>query len=303
MTTPNPNLSSGQFHLVSNMKAKPNSQGTLFSADPSQRKPESRQPRGYSPERYKAVSEATDLTRKNGSMRIYGGYADVAAKALSEVARSTVPLSDLKRPHPDQPASQENPDLHIGVRQREGEGYEVAKGAAAFYQKPGTTAIPDQGRVALYNDAYHDGTVIHEIGHHASHLAGNEAYDSPSSKGAEEGRADKYLDTHGRTAGYKQKPMPRDADYQPFGHQDPGQTGQFGYSYRKERHGNSLGPLQPDQFGSDLPKEHVKGQMPMLDKVNSFQRVGSPEAGYSRKPVTNWDYNHETHDSNGSWRD
>lgn len=119
------------FKYESQMKSKPNSQGTLFQVNPSQLTPESRQPRGYSPERFAAVTEA--LGEKNFPLRkdrrgttygkhehggmsysMYAGHAGTAAKAISAVARSTVPLSDIT-PRPNEPVSEVNPTLHLGI--------------------------------------------------------------------------------------------------------------------------------------------------------------------------------------------
>src|SRR5580700_5006990 len=87
-----------QFNLQSNMKAKPNSQGTLFQANASQRTPASRQPRGYSPERYKAVGQALSLDVPFGHDP---GTGWARARATAAVARSTIPMSHLEDPDSD----------------------------------------------------------------------------------------------------------------------------------------------------------------------------------------------------------
>jgi hypothetical protein len=263
------NLNSGQFDMTSKIKNKPNAQGTLFTPDKSARTPESRQPKGYSPERYQAVGEATGMSRKNGSMHVYGGHAETQARAWASLARSTVPVEHLKRPDTSKPASEKNPSLNIGVRNHE-------KGdPSGHYQAPGTTAMKHQGRIALFKGAAADDTVIHEIGHHV-----DRDRSSPADRnqviphaGSQEGFADRYAAEHMRTAGYKKKKVDipsRPGDwtgspgYAPHG--DSYEQHRFKSGYNKERHGNSQGPIQPLQFKSELPKEHVKGQLPLLQK-------------------------------------
>jgi hypothetical protein len=272
-----------QFDYGPRTKNKPNAQGTLFRAPSSMRTPESRQPRGYSPERYRAVQEALGVRRTSQGpgtygghehggmgMHVYHGHADVLARSVASVARSTVPLEHITRPVPDQPASEENPDLHLGVWAKDDKRPE-----RGHYSKPGSTAIKHQGRIAVNEDAT-DQTVIHEIGHHVDRA---NPYRDPAEQGAAEGFADAYASRHARTAGYKQRPAPREphpedwhAHLEAQGRGDHYEKQAFDYAYRKQHPA-----LQPGQFDDPsglgpktYPKGHIEGQLPLLHKTADY---------------------------------
>lgn len=285
---------SSQFDMRSGFKNKPNSQGTLFRADPSQRKPEARQPRGYSPERYREVTEALDIRFKDRgpgtygghehggrSMHIYHGHAETIARAAAAVARSTVPLSDMTRPDPNQPASPENPKLEMGVWVGD-DSHE-----RGHYSKPGTTAIPERGGIALFHHA-DDITPIHEIGHHVDRA---ELYRTPAQKGRAEGFADAYAAEHARTPGYKQQRVPVESHPSEW-HNEPGLEG---YSRREEFDRAYLAQRgEPKPFDAmedtrrtlgskTFPPHHVPGQQALLHKTATYD----PAAAYvnGRAPV------------------
>lgn len=272
-----------QFHLVSNMKNKPNSQGTLFSASPSQRTPESRQPRGYSPERMRDVGDAVthggakqwNAHNEGTSTIAPPGLQGAQARTLQSIARSTVPLADIAR----------KPSGRIGLAVHTDHNIDVSGGVhnedghdAGVYKRPSMNVPYGQIEVRAGTD---EATSIHEIGHHVDWMARATPYGTDSEKGKAEGFADKYAAEHARTPGYKQKPhhVPsepgnwRDNDYQPT----------FNAAYNQERHGNPHGSLQPSQFGSgkDLPKNHVKEQLPLLHKITS---------GWGDSEEAKWDY-------------
>lgn len=301
-------LNGDQFRYESRIKNKPNAQGTLFQVNPSQRTPESRQPRGYSPQRYGEVADALDIKRKNFgpgtygghehggmAMQVYRGHAETLARATSAVARSTVPMSDITRPDASQPSSQENPSLHMGVWNRTSE----EAGELGHYSAPGTTAQPDEGHIALSIDAT-DNTPIHEIGHHVDR--DSDRGRSPEAHGHAEGFADSYAQEHGRTAGYKQKPVPVEsrpsAWNNSYGMKDDNYShARFAGAYTQERSN-----LNTDQFSfesrrasGELPKEHVTGQLPLLHKQPAGRRMNRQTRDYEDAPAS-WSYNHELMD-------
>lgn len=284
------NISKSQFHMVTNMKAKPNSQGTLFGVNPSARTPESRQPRGYSPERFREVTAATGInygTSSGGhgkSLRVYSGHAGTLAKAAESLARSTVPMSDITRPHKDQPASDENPDLDIGIWPEES-----MKGNLGHYSRSGTTAMKGQGRIALASGTEKtvDQTVLHEIGHHVDR---GSPYNTAESTGRAEGFADQYAETHGRTPGRKKKAVSVAHEPERWHHNRYASSSPYlfdkGYSSSRN--------LQPKQFNINepppghektFPKGHIQGQQALLHKI-----YGEP-ARYGRPATpTTWRY-------------
>lgn len=287
--TASDNLSSGQFDLTPRINNKPNAQGTLFRAAPSQRKPEARQPRGYSPERYRAVAEALDVRFKNRgpgtygghehggmSLNIYQGHAETLARATAAVARSTVPLSDITRPHPEHGRSEDNPDLQMGVWV----GDETHE--RGHYSGPGTTAQPWAGHIALFHHA-DDITPIHEIGHHVDR---GHPYGTAGDQGRAEGFADAYAATHARTPGYRQRRVGVDSRPQvwhaePWLEGDYGKQSEFDQAYRTQR-----APLHPQQFDfiedtrrtlgpKTYPPHHVPGQQSLLIKTGTYNPDGT----------------------------
>lgn len=227
-----PPLNGEQFHLASNMKAKPNSQGTLFSANPSQRTPESRQPRGFSPERMTAVKQR--LNRKPGHVEASPGMHESQAQALQTVARSTVPVSALN-------------NLSIGSTEYRGRGG-VPSGADGVYYDPKMT-MNGRGQIAVLPSAAKGFVPIHEIGHHVS----QGRYNTPGEMGHEEGFADAYADEHARKPGYKSRPDPAPGRLQRSWSWPNEKPRDFSNSYMEARP-----PLHPAQFSN--------GQQPLMDR-------------------------------------
>lgn len=270
-------LSQSQFHLASNLKNKPNAQGTLFSANPSQRTPESRQPRGYSPEREQAVGSALSLRRAS---TVAGGYlAAERAQVRQTVARSTIPLADIRSGHPIMRVSPVYDDYKG-----------LPRGAAGVYYR-GDDNNGEDPQIKVLPKYAHTYVPIHELGHHVDR---NSPYHTPQEKGRAEGFADAYADTHAKKPGYKSRPattVPRDHNSYGVWTQgmSPGMASAFDERYQKARYGQTQGPLQPAQFshqvpGEDgLPKNHVRGQNRLLEKIS---HVGwGPDATGPK-----WDY-------------
>lgn len=262
-------------------------QGTLFKVNPSQRTPESRQPRGFSNQRWNEVGMATGLLHsysdyegvshlKGSAVHAHPMHAQNVADTLSTIARSTVPVADLA-------------NLHVGA------GYvnkpETKKGEYNRDSAMGPVA-------SVYRDSGKDITPIHEIGHHVQAESGgaywNGGHRSSSVQGETEGFADNYAQQHARTPGYKPQPVPVDAHPQDWhgyydmrGNYSAQET--FDAGYHMERGTGQY--LNYDQFGfearrasGNLPKEHIPGQVPLLHRTTS---------GWGDKAKTTWDYNHD----------
>lgn len=282
----NQNLSGDQFVYQIGLKNKPNAQGTLFRAKPEARNPSKRYPRGFTPERHRAVAEALGVQYKDfrgtgygqhphggRTPNVYRGHAEVLARAVEDIARSTVPMRAITRPDPSQPASRINPDLHLGVWHNEGERRRSEYG---HYSAPGTTAIEHQGRIAIMSDSPSHTTPIHEIGHHVDRLS---PYITPSQRGSAEGFAERYAETHARTPGYKQ----RKVEIPSMPHKWFGDPGLQSHAAREdfERSFNYEHPLNTKQFDfmedtrktlgpKTFPSHHVPGQQSLLEKTATY---------------------------------
>lgn len=166
------------WNLVPNIKAKKYSQGTLFSGGTEQRTPESRQPRKYSPERMRAVTEHI------GDSGVIEGQANYA-KLRQNIARSTAPITDIPS-YVNHPISGE-PQTRIKINSPRGGipasgDYSLATGNIRV--RPGWESTP---------------TVIHEIGHHSRVISGQFTGMSSFYKlGIEEAAADDYSVRHFR---------------------------------------------------------------------------------------------------------
>lgn len=264
------------FHLASNMKDKPNAQGTLFSASPSQRTPESRQPRGYSPERMRAVRQELSADKVTPMQ----GEQMAQENAYRTVARSTVPLNDIAKTSAGEP----NLTVRVSAPAHEGGFAGVPSGAAAVYKKADSSV--SYGRIDVLPKYAHTFVPIHEIGHHVDRA---EPYKTPQQQGRAEGFADAYADEHAKKPGYKSRPattVPRDrSNYgiwtQGMSH---GMADAFDERYQQQRRGSLL---QEAQFGpgKDLPKEHIPGQNRLLDK-----QVGGAAWEPDVKAPAKWHY-------------
>lgn len=281
------------------------SQGTLFRAKPEARTPESRQPRGYSPQRYKDVTEALGITHVSGEYRrrmakaytpdkessmsgagtalqTYPGHAETLARAAASVARSTIPLRDIVRPDPSAKASADNPGLSMGVSPRS----ERNEGELAHYSNPELVAGHDRGSISLVSGRAHsaedppDAVALHEIGHHVDYVRGVR-HIGMIAKGEGEGFADAYAQEHGRTRGYKQKPI--EVEHRPQDwHRSYGMTTEDVSAHERFDKGyNTARPIQPAQFdfiedtkralgAQTYPKHHHPDQQALLPKTASF---------------------------------
>lgn len=178
------NLNPDQFRMVSNMKAAPNSQGTLFQGGNAQR-----YPRGYTPQRQRDVLNsihpvAAGLARRESP--------EIRA-VIDNVARSTVPANRLTNVEFTAAGS-------MGRQRGMASGLQIG----GSYQS-GRRRYPDgsEGTYSRVNVAAgQEGTTtpIHELGHHVSRIIGRPSadYNTTARKGADEGFAETYAETHWR---------------------------------------------------------------------------------------------------------
>lgn len=224
-------------------KNKPGSQGTLFKvSDKSQYADEIRYPRGYTPERYDAVAKKVNPDRDErqygagaenlvdsvyrtwsgpGEKRVVHDSQQPLRDLIGTVARSTVPLKHLN-----------------------GAQFNIVSGAEDDKMKRDYTAgtyTSERNRIDLRPDAVRDFTPVHEIGHHVSHMEGNEhaaRYTaSATSRGQEEGFADNYALEHARPKSRRKKSVDV-PHYEPNEHLASRER-EFDDSYRRERYGDT----------------------------------------------------------------
>lgn len=178
-------LSPGQFRMVTNMKAASNSQGTLFQGGNVQR-----YPRGYTPERSREVE--ANLSENNfDNMR----RQPTTRAIVDTVKRSTVPAEVVR-----------NITFH-GVGGSMGRQRGMGSGLQIGGSYTGGTRFNDDftekiltGTVKVAGGAEEGPTAIHELGHHQSRLLGRPSskYDTVARRGADEGFAENYAETHFR---------------------------------------------------------------------------------------------------------
>ena len=241
-----------QWDLRSNVKNKPNAQGTLFSGGAAQMNPEKRYKKGYTPERQHAVGEALrgwgvndyrtpeyDLPRDQHDYRPDLGPHALAA--LETLKKSSIPPEHLK-------------NLRINVVDRHDEGSgaiqhgldedvlgeyhalsrktvmhtTVAPGSVWGKQVP--RKVVTHGEINVGHDSG-PWTLIHEVGHHVSGTTGtpHSEYNDAHTRGSEEAFADNYADKHATPAMAK-KGRGRE-NYEPLDDQHDGRPGEFHSGY------------------------------------------------------------------------
>jgi hypothetical protein len=180
------------WDVRSNIKAKPGSQGTLFQGG-SDQMTDAKWPRGYTPERLHQVREAVAPGREvfpdEPYMKSYDTNGDTR-KLIDNIARSTVPGAHLNRVQFS--AGKSKAQMTVGSGDSE-------MTAGGLYTRPPSDDGPrGVGRIRVLKGVADDPVAIHEIGHHASHLAGPPALVTKTDLGREEGKADAYAETHFR---------------------------------------------------------------------------------------------------------
>lgn len=277
-------LTGTQFREVTNMKAKPHSQGTLFQGGHTTAGNGKPWPRGFSPERRDEVVQAMDdwpgskgfpqvhailgSKHTNGRLGYKSAYwGGEVSEGVNTVARSTVPAEHIR-----------------GARYWFNQPEKHMSDAAGLYRP--ASASDSAASIKVGQGRAGRTTTIHEIGHHASVLTGTphnsnwrtsveeSPHDHYRDRGQEEGFAENYAETHYRD--HRGRPLPELNTY----------AGKWGEDYRGgEEHSYAF-----DQGFSDERKKApsavrrraendakmnrlptpIRGQLPLLDKVTEW---------------------------------
>lgn len=258
------------WNLQTNIKNKPNAQGTLFSGGKSQMNPAKRYPRGYTPERQSAILGAMHgwgvsdrVTSESDLPNDDESRGPHARRVIDQIMKSSIPPEHLK-------------NLRIDVADRYDEYGpvehhldDVTDGHYNHY------AYKSGGERVVHGDAVvaHDTspyTVLHEIGHHVSATAGNphSKYDSPHQRGREEGFADAYADKHMTPAlnnGSRHNWVRGRENYPPGDGQHDGRPDEFHAGYDVTRPYDARLPSKDDHMDQRwLAKKKHEERNPML---------------------------------------
>lgn len=266
------------WNLQTNIKAKPNSQGTLFSGGKSQMNPEKRYKRGYTPERQRAVHEAVDVYH---SKRGEDGYMEEphlntpqTRHVFETLKRSSAPVSDMRGLRVEVTTPQLN---HWAI------GDTTLYSASGYYQGNPEGWHP-RGNMTL-SEAAKGPTIIHELGHHASNLAGtpHSAANTPRRRGQEEGFADAYEDKH--APAYRISP---NGDLPRAGRKDRADVadmrGTADYSVHDHQVVDAYGVSRPDHFKEGYAQARpMAGRRP--NRTDRYKAAGEAMAT-DRSPQT-----------------
>lgn len=244
------------WNLQSNIKAKNGSQGTLFSGGKSQMNPQRRWPRGYTPERQKAVHEAVDVWHSkfapDGDVDDPQENTPQTRHVFETLKRSSAPVSDMK----GLSIEVTNPRLDaLG-------GDRTLYSTTGYYNGNPEGWLP-RGRMTLSEEAKGP-TIIHELGHHASNLAGkmHNRVRTPRERGQEEGFADSYEDRH--APAYRLAPngdIPRAGMKDRFDIAD--MRGTADYSAHPEQLRDAYGVSRPEHFAAGYAQARpMEGRRP-----------------------------------------
>jgi hypothetical protein len=256
-----------QWDVRSNLKNKPNAQGTLFSGGAAQMNPAKRYKKGYTPERQRAVLDNVRVHDLSKDAWEPEANSHRAREAYETIKRSSVPIEHLN-------------GLRINILSPQTDVLgRLKNGVDGSYRGNGEYSYP-RGEISL-SHAARQPTLLHEIGHHASHLdkTPHSAYNTPWDRGSEEGFADRYADEHA-----------------PKWSTDAGHSDRFADAYRR-----GYAAYQPqywqtkDRNGEQRPEHFAAGYAqarPMETRVpNSNDRwrdqsQGTFEAGAQRRATT-----------------
>lgn len=224
------------WSLVPETKNKPNAQGTLFRAPVTARKPESRQPRGYSPERYAEVRSTLSgrVTHHAGGESHFVEDSQTMDHLTRSLATSTVPTERIASVN----------GWATGLQFHDGRlaEHDTFQDRSVIRMAPG-----------VHRNAF---AVTHELGHEESfrNNRNSRAYSTSSEQGAEEGSADRYANQHARLPGYKKRPDKLETSYERTSKEDP--FSDFSQSYLKvrdsEAHKAMFGDGDPSHFQGKL---------------------------------------------------
>jgi hypothetical protein len=216
-------LNGQQFRMQTNMKAAPNSQGTLFQGNNAQR-----YPRGYTPERQRDV-----LNSIHPSTRAAMRDSPQTRAIIENVARSTAPanrLTDLEFKPADTGMGRKRgmaAGLQIGGMYQHGRRMDQATWTEHPFSR--VTVAPGQEGTT---------TPIHEIGHHVSRITGRASseYNTVARKGADEGFAENFAERNWRDR--RGRPSPD-------------------FSTNPLRWSNNMGDAASKTFAKNFEKERV----------------------------------------------
>lgn len=177
------------WDVRTNIKAKPGSQGTLFQGG-SDQMTDAKWPRHYTPERlaeaHEAVSPSKRVLRDRPGMGKYDTNPDTR-RLIDTVARSTVPAEHLQRLQFSPGKLPEEMNTGSGDAQMTADG---------LYTRPRSPR--GNAHISVRQGMADNPVAIHEIGHHASFLAGGADFGNRTKMGREEGKADAYAQEHFR---------------------------------------------------------------------------------------------------------
>lgn len=222
------------YQLVSNVKDKPNAQGTLFSGGELS---SSRYPRGYNPERFRDtvahfgkpdIGYGTDLS----GMKTNAYYA---SQMLQNFARSKVDYTE----NPEIARGYNTPDQAHGPMLR----FSNSLGTRGAYTPSGVKG--NAGRLDMSPAAIDSHTPIHEYGHFTDRQNIWNSEETPKERGRREGVADQYAennyrDRRGRATEVRGTPSKWDKGY---GNTTPQRSKQFRDAYWNARESQGMTPL------------------------------------------------------------
>ena len=293
-------MSEKDWQLGPVLKNKPNSQGTLFRGGTKHMSDE-RFPRHYTPERMHEVADAVNPfregTRQGARSHSYRDYeykapptfepagrhnAQPQRDILETVARSTVPIEHL------QPVA---PARKLAFWSFEGQDAQLRKEhVLGTYEHDPSGHMGSRNDIRIRTDATRGTTPIHEIGHHVSHMLGNEHaaenYNrGPQTRGQEEGWADRYAFEHFRDR--RGKPLDELRVYTPGPGQTEGRGDAFHLGYWNTRGQDVPAPANDYTVPHYLRKGGSRSQE---GPGSTLGPDGTRQGALIHKVYSDWDY-------------
>lgn len=238
-------------------------------------------PRGFTPERQREVTQATNMNPKNH----YHGRAGAVAGIRDTLAASTAPVEHMS----SRKGTGGNLHWYANAEPKgtEAGSYTESYGSGSAWISPGQERTP---------------TVIHELGHHVSHLieqTPHSSYDTPLHQGQEEAFAENYADTHFRDRRGRPTPAPAKSGNGLEWTRDGargGPYGDFGPAFSKKRDespvvqaASAARAARTDREMRPIPPgttNHVFGQERFLDRTESGSRAWNS----TTPPRPTWNY-------------
>jgi hypothetical protein len=292
-------MSTRDWQIGPVLKNKLNSQGTLFRGG-TKWSSDQRFPKGYTPERQAEVAEAVvrpstsvyldqrGVVKQTGTqskefkdrkVRTSGSMSDdnlvhdsrqPVRSLVDNIARSTVPVTDLS-------------GVHFRVNQTTERLRKDTVGG--HYDRRGDAMTSGEPVIRIRGGQEDTPVAIHEIGHHVSYTQGNQhavKYDTPETRGREEGFADDYALEHYR--GFKGE---RESPYHVYagGSRNEERTEAFYAGYHAHRGTEALPRLgEPSHWELRRNREAAEDDASAL-----FHRVPDYANAYTGHPKVNPD--------------